>query len=512
VSPGRLLFLLFLAWPVVLVTPTGPSMSDSVLLAAIRLVDDHTWTLSDEPDPKVVFLTEAFDISVHDQRVYSGVGPGASVLAAPFYLALRPVLARFDGRVIANRRFLNYYLPNRLAMQRPVPGRLKDMYLLQIVLVWTLVAPLLAFFLLRLRGRLTAHGLEEAHATVIALAVGLGSMALYYNAMYSRQALAYGLAWHAVLSLLGAPGPRAPSQVADLVAGTLLGAAIAVDYSSAILVVLTLPFVLPRMGAPARLRALGGLAVILGLTALYHQSAFGSPFATAYHFRFWFTPEPLARQGVDLAAFQQGPALGMHVPSLAVMIQLCFGTFKGLFVYSPLLFGGLIGHLAGLRPPHCRRFHVYCLLVFLCYLAFNSALGTHLPEYGRYFWGGLSVLWGPRYLYGVVPFLAGGLVRLDWRRPALRILCYGLLLVSCAFNVLGAMFSDVVMSTHAFGPELKAPLTYVVRLLLLHGPRVPLLDVYGVARGVQWAVLLALVVAAVLILRRQGVAGSPSSR
>jgi hypothetical protein len=83
VSAGRLLFLLFLAWPVVLVTPTGPSMSDSVLLAAIRLVDDHTWTLSDEPDPKVVFLTEAFDISVHDQRVYSGVGPGRACWPLP---------------------------------------------------------------------------------------------------------------------------------------------------------------------------------------------------------------------------------------------------------------------------------------------------------------------------------------------------------------------------------------------------------------------------------------------
>ena len=90
----RRIFLLVLAWPIVLVTPTGSSMSDSVLLAAIRLADDHTWTLSDEPDPKVVFLTEAFDISVYDHRVYSGVGPGASVVAAPFYLALKPLLAR----------------------------------------------------------------------------------------------------------------------------------------------------------------------------------------------------------------------------------------------------------------------------------------------------------------------------------------------------------------------------------------------------------------------------------
>jgi len=507
---GRL-FLLFLGWPVALVTPTGPSMSDSVLLAAIRLVDDRTWTLSDERDPKVVFLTEAFDISVHGQRIYSGVGPGASVVAAPFYLALKPVLACFDGRIIENRRLLNYYVPNRRAMDRPVPGRLKDVYLLQVFLAWIVVALVLASFLFRLHGRLTDYGLAEAHANAIMLAVGIGSMALYYSSMYSRQALAYGLAWHAVLSLMGSRDQPAPSPLSALGAGTLLGAAIAIDYAAAILVALSLLFLLPRLPAAARLLTLTALGVMLGLLALYHEHAFGSPWATPYHFRFWFTAEPLARQGIDLAAFQQGPALGMNGPSLAVMLRLCFGTFKGLFVYSPLLLAGLLGHLAGLRDPRCRTFHVYCLLVFLCTLTFNSTLGTHVPEYGRHFWGGLSVLWGPRYLYGVVPFLAVGLVRLDWRRRATRILCGGLLLVGCVFNLLGAMFSDVVMSTSAFGPELRSPLAYVMRLLLLRGPRVPMLDVYGVAPAAQWAVLLALAAASALMLGQGGVA-SPSSR
>jgi hypothetical protein len=507
-----LLFLLALAWPVVLVTPTGPPMSDSVLLAAIRLVDDHTWTLSDEPDPKVVFMTEAFDISVHDHRVYSGVGPGASVLAAPFYLALKPVLARFDERVIANRRFLDYYLQNRRAMQRPASGRLKDVYLLQILLAWVLVAPLLASFLARLHRLLTAHAVARAQATAIAMSAGLGSMALYYSAMYSRQALAYGLAWHAVVSLVGVPEKPLPSRGSCLVAGAFLGAAIGIDYASAILVVLSLFFLLPRLTVTARLLVLVPLLALLGLTALYHQAAFGSPFTTPYHERFWFTPELLARRGLDFSAFQAGPALGMQAPSAAVMLQLCFGSFKGLFVYSPVLVLGLVGHLAGLRAPQCRRLHVYSLLVFLGYLTFNSTLGTHVPEYGRHFWGGLSGLWGPRYLYGVVPFLACGLVGLEWRQRSLRMLCYGLLLVSCAFNVLGAMFSDVVMSTSAFAPHMRAPLAYVVKLVLLRGPRVPLLEAYGVAPAVQWAVLLALAALSLLVVPTLRQGGARSER
>lgn len=477
-------------------------MSDSVLLAAIRLVDDHTWTLSDEPDPRIVFQTEAFDISVHDGRVYSGVAPGASAVAAPFYLALKPVLARFGDGVIANRRFLGYYEWNQRELRRPVSGRLKEVYMMQIVLAWLVAAPLLAALAARLQARLIAHGLARLHATVIALAVGLGNMALYYSSTYSGPALACGLAWHAVLFLLPAPGTSGPGRSACLAAGALLGAAVGIDYASALLVLLTLAFLLPPLSATARFLVAVPLLALVGLTALYHEAAFGSPFLTPYHLRFWFTPELLARQGLDLSAFEENPALGLHAPRPAVMLQLSFGLFKGLFVYSPVLLLGLLGHLRGLRRGACLRFHVFSLAVFLSYLAVNSTLGTGSSDYDRLQWGGLSVQWGPRHLYAAVPLLAAGLAGLDWRRRALRILVCALLLVSCVLNGLGAMFGDLVMSAYAFGPEMRAPLVYVLKRLWLGGPRVPLLDVYDVAPPVQWSLLLALAVLTAVLLRR----------
>jgi hypothetical protein len=64
------------------------------------------------------------------------------------------------------------------------------------------------------------------------------------------------------------------------------------------------------------------------------------------------------------------------------------------------------------------------------------------------------------------------------------------------------MFSDVVMSPYALGPELRAPLAYVFTLLLRHGPRVPLLDVYGAGPAVQWTVLLGMVVLSGLVALR----------
>jgi len=183
------------------------------------------------------------------------------------------------------------------------------------------------------------------------------------------------------------------------------------------------------------------------------------------------------------------------------MLQLCFGLFKGLFVYSPVLLLGLIGHIQGLRRAACRGFHLFSLAVFLGYLALNSTLGVGTSAYDRLQWGGLS--WGPRHLYATLPLLAVGLAGLDWRRRALRVVAYGLLLVSCVLNVLGAMFGDLLMTAYAFAPEMRAPLAYVLKRLWLGGPRVPLLDVYGVAPAAQWSLLLALALLTALVLRRE---------
>jgi len=501
-SPGRrglgLLLLFFLAWPMVLVSTSGTSMSDSVLLAAIRLVDDGSWTLSDRSDPMIVQRTLAFDVSHHEQRVYSGVGPGASVGAAPFYFVFKPVFSLFDDDVVANERILNYYMVNSRAVGLEPSGHFKDLYLLQILLVWCVMAPLFAIFLTRFHRVLTKHGCDPAQAAMIVVATGLGSMALYYSSIYSRQALAYLLLWNAILSL--APGAE-PSRRTCIGAGLLCGAAVSIDYSSAMLVGLALVFVLPRLPWAARIFVVLPLVAVSGLTALYHEICFGSPFATPYQHRFWFTPRPLAELGLDFSLFERGRFIGMNLPSAEVMLRLCFSSFKGLFFYSPILLLGLIGHVVGLRNGPRRGWHLLSLLVFVAYLAFNSSMGTHLGDHGHHVWGGQDVLWGPRHLFAVLPFLAYGLSQFDWRRAWVRLSCGGLLLVSVVFNVLGTMFSDVMMRTSAFGPELRFPVGYAFTLFASRGPRIKLLDSYGVNPVAQSIVFLALVLLSIALLR-----------
>jgi hypothetical protein len=179
------------------------------------------------------------------------------------------------------------------------------------------------------------------------------------------------------------------------------------------------------------------------------------------------------------------------------MLQLCFGLFKGLFVYSPILGLGLLGHIlglwGGLREGRLVRWHALSLVVFFVYLVYNGSLGTHVPEHAHHFWGGLSTLWGPRYLFAVLPFLAWGVVRFDWRSTRTRVALLLALGLSLANNLLGAMYSHVMMLTFAFGEELQRPLLHAWSLLLERGPRLTLLDAQGVSPWGQVAVLIGLI-------------------
>jgi hypothetical protein len=512
-SARRRLFLFFYLWPAVLVAASGPSMSDSVLLAAMRLVDRGTWTLTDGQEPEIVFQTLAFDISVFRGEVNSGVGPGATAIAVPFYVLLRPALVWFDDEVVASKRILNYYLANSRALGVPPSPHFKGLYVLHIFLVLGLIAPLYAAFLTRFRDLALEGGASPAQATALAIALGMGSMTLFYSSMYSRQALAYLLLWNAILPFARSEEPRGRTCA---IAGGLAGAAIAIDYGAAVLVGLFLPVAVLRLARASTVAFLLPLAGVVGLVLLYHDASFGSPLSTPYHHRFWKTPPALAERGIDLAAFQEGPSLGVNRPDIGVMFQLSFGRFKGLFLYSPILGLGLLGHLLALRASRDRGLHAFCLAVFVSYLILNSTLGTHVGEHGRQFWGGLSTLWGPRYLFAVQPFLAWGLVALPWSRVPVRAAALLLLSVSCLWNVAATMFSQVIMSAFAFGPELDSPLTYVLSLLFRSGPRLSLLDAYGVSPIAQGGAFGLLVAISAWILmsavRTPGAPGGASGR
>src|SRR6185436_13491986 len=172
----------------------------------------------------------------------------------------------------------------------------------------------------------------------------------------------------------------------DVLAGALLGLAVAAEYPIAIpAAILVAPLVRSRRILPV---IAGGLPFAIGLAA-YHIIAFGSPLANPYAFSKLAEYRELAGGGI----------LGIRLPSLANAARLLVDPTYGLFVFAAVLLLA-IPALPALRERMSRAAWWTLILVPLSLLVIYA---------GYPFWhGGWNV--GPRYLMPAVPFLAAPLL------------------------------------------------------------------------------------------------------
>ena len=227
-----------------------------------------------------------------------------------------------------------------------------------------------------------------------------------------------------------------------LLVGSLLGWAVLAEYTAAGPVLALVLWASWRRGLRfAAAVTLGGLpwaAVLAG----YHTLAFGGPLATGYDFV--YRPE-----------FAEGMAVnyGLGAPDLAVVLQLCFGSYRGLFYLAPVLLLAVWGlglRLAGtaLEPATTpvtgsaatsaergeaglrRGDWLLVAAMVVYYLLLNS---------GYYMWDGGASL-GPRHMVPALPFLALAI------GPALCRLPVASLVLACLSSV------QIVLITAA-GPE-----------------------------------------------------------
>jgi hypothetical protein len=229
-------------------------------------------------------------------------------------------------------------------------------------------------------------GLTDAWSAAVSLAYALGTLAFPYSTiLYGHQlAAAFGLLAFALVWARRAPA----------LAGLLLGLAVCVDYTSAILVLAVAAYALARAGGRATLwLAAGGVPAALAL-GLYHAAAFGSPLALPYTF-----------------ALQEhrhaGWFMGIAAPDPRVLVALLVGSYRGLFYGSPWLVAGVPG-LVVLARRGFRAEALTATATCLAYLLLNAGL-VDWP-------GGWAM--GPRYLIPALPFLALGAMGLVVAWPA----------------------------------------------------------------------------------------------
>lgn len=479
-ASSALLFLAFWLGPAVLVNPQGDIISDAVLATAVSVVDRGTLEIS----PRA-----AIDVAFRDGRLTSGVEPGGWVVALPVYAALRGAIARLPEGL--DRR------PRPLLAAEPPHALPREVYFLQIALVWLVVAPLHAAAGVLAASWARRAGAGEAQALWTGAAAAFGSLQFVYACGYSRQALANSLIL-VVLLRRTLDGPERGGALRLLGEGAVVGFAAALNYVGVFLSAAA-GLLLLRGLRPRRAAALAaGCALSVAALAAFHHWQYGSVFSTAYHHRYWLTR---VFGGVYKGVYYQSdnpvfaPRGQFSYPSAATAGMLLFSPFRGAFVYCPALAAGLLGHLRALRKPGARAFSAAALACFAGYLVFVSCMVNEVV------WSGAPVYYGPRQLLSGLALALLGVARLEGRGPVWRA-AKALILASTLQALLGAMFHDQMLERTVDDPLLQSPFLPLWLDVFTRGPRLPLLDFYGVSRAVQGAVLCAAAAAAAAALRK----------
>jgi len=301
------------------------------------------------------FQENTGDKALRDGHWYTDKAPGLSLLAVPAYALVHAVRA---GAVVAGS-----YVGTVFAVALP-----------------SALAALQLFAL----GRLI--GLSAAWAAALTLAYALGTLALPYSTIFYGHQLsaALGLSAFALVWRRRAP----------MLAGLLLGLAVAVDYTSVVLVIAVMGYAVVKLRARGVLWLIaGGVPIALALGA-YHAAAFGHPLALPYEF-------------VLQEHRRMGWFMGIAAPDPRVMGALLVGPYRGLFFGSPWLVAGIPG-LAVLARRGFRAEAITCGGIAFAYLLLNAGLVD---------WHGGWAM-GPRYLVPAIPFLAVGAMGLVLAWPA----------------------------------------------------------------------------------------------
>jgi hypothetical protein len=328
-----------------------------------------------------------------DHSVYHGLrsdkAPGQPVFAIPAYASARAVGAES---------------PTHLRMQ----GNLTLWW----VTLWSATLP---FALLLVLVRRTIARTTPKAALPITLAFAGGALILPYAVNLYGHVLA-ALVGFAAWSVLEAD-PHDRRRLA--LGGLLAGAAVFIEYETAVIALVLLVFVLARARDRAPFFALGALPGAIAF-AVYHSVAFGAPWHLPY------STYVLKLEGkVDT---------GLHNP-LPGLVDIVAGQ-RGLLITAPLVLVAVYAAWTALRGPNGRvRTHaVVGLAVF----------GGYLLGVATFAASDLAQVPGPRFVIPALPFLMVPLATV-WTR--LRRLIVASALWGTALMVI-ATYTSVVLDYH----------------------------------------------------------------
>ena len=259
---------------------------------------------------------------------------------------------------------------------------------------------------------------------LITSAVFLGTPLFVYSTMLFGHAIA--AAWLVIGLYAGLEAARLRSAVATryaMLASLALGLSVLTEYPAILPAAGVAAGVLAVARRPRRLLA-GAPAALLpvGLLMLHQYAAYGSPFTVGYG----------KLGGTQFGTGMSRGFFGIGLPDPVAAVQLLFGTYRGLFVYAPLLAAAAVGFT--FWPRVLRRRLAPGLL------GGAAALWLAIASY-TYWQGGPA--FGPRHLVPAIPLLGLGLAFWPRRRSWNAVLA-ALAALSVAVNLVGTATTPFV--------------------------------------------------------------------
>jgi hypothetical protein len=232
-------------------------------------------------------------------------------------------------------------------------------------------------------------GRSHRDSWLLTAAVFLGTPLFAYSTMLFGHALAAAWLTIGLWCGLGVARSHAPMRGRAVATWLALGLAVLTEYPAVLPAAATAVGLLAVARRPSRLLiGVPAAALPAALLLLHQYAAYGSPFAVGYG----------KLGGTQFGSAMSRGFFGITLPDPAAAVQLLLGTYRGLFVYAPVLLAALLGFTFWPRP--LRRTLVPALAA--------GAVVLWLVIAGYGYWQG-GPAFGPRHLIPVIPLLGLGL-------------------------------------------------------------------------------------------------------
>lgn len=363
--------------------PAGKSWeAESHLYLTFAMVDHHSLNI----DPYHAGLG---DMSYWHGHHYSDKAPGMSFLAVPPYAVFRAAFPAAVGVHYKRTRHGAYAIPLKTVYIRYAMD-----YLL-LIFPSAIFGVLLWLFLSRVTG-------DQRWALFLTSVYSLGTIAWVYTVQFLSHQIAAILFFGSFLLLYHQVARRAGGRRVYLfgaLAGLLAGYAVITEYPTVVIAAALGGYLL--LVARRRLATcaafIAGMIPPAALAMAYDTAAFGKPFALGYaHVQSAAYHNSIRTGFLGIA----NPAkYGVQPPSLSSIWQITFGTYRGIFLVSPVLLLFFAGLIFMWKRRDLRPEFWLCVAVVLLYFLLDASRGKGLNGWS----GGYSV--ASRHLTPMLPFM-----------------------------------------------------------------------------------------------------------